>query len=123
MTRLRRRATCQLKSDFGLPPHSRCDPPDLASMAQLILEPMCPRYNSYLEFVAAFHAKSRISSGDAINYLFYHCGRRYIYTTAELRRHFEEAGFRPILEARAGHPSADVFRGVGTAIGFAQIIA
>jgi predicted SAM-dependent methyltransferase len=68
--------------------------PDLSSMAQLILDPMCPAFNSYLKFVAAFHSKSHISSGDAINYLFYHYGHRYIYTTAELRRHFEEVGFR-----------------------------
>jgi hypothetical protein len=85
--------------------------PDLSSMAQLILDPMCPAFNSYLKFVAAFHSKSDISSGDAINYLFYHYGHRYIYTTAELRRHFEEVGFRQILETRAGHPLADIFRG------------
>jgi predicted SAM-dependent methyltransferase len=83
--------------------------PDISSLAKLILKPACPTTGAYLKFVAAFHNKTNVSTVDAINYLFYEYGHRYIYSVAELKQHFEAAGFVDVRETRAGHPHSALF--------------
>jgi predicted SAM-dependent methyltransferase len=91
--------------------HVRVVTPDLTSMAQLVLEPQRQSFAEYLEFVARIHGKPRISTADALNYIFYDYGHRYIYTADELKSHLDAAGFRQVRETRAGHPHGDVFEG------------
>jgi predicted SAM-dependent methyltransferase len=85
--------------------------PDLGAMAKLILDPSQSEHRQYLRFVARFHQKSEISSCDALNYLFYCYGHKYIYTVEELAQHLRSAGFDNVVETRAGHPVHVVFIG------------
>jgi ubiquinone/menaquinone biosynthesis C-methylase UbiE len=91
--------------------HLRVVTPDISSLAKLTLGSACPTIDAYLRFVAAFHNRNTISPTDAVNYLFYDYGHRYIYSVAELKQHFEAAGFIHIRETRAGHPYSTLFHG------------
>jgi predicted SAM-dependent methyltransferase len=84
--------------------------PDLNAMARLILDPSTPEHCQYLHFVAEFHGKPQISNCDAVNYIFYWYGHRYIYTVEELTRHFRAVGFGELVETRAGRPVHEIFR-------------
>lgn len=83
--------------------------PDLRAMARLILDPSTSEHRQYLDSVAEFHGKSQISDCDAVNYIFYCYGHRYIYTVEELTRHFREVGFGEVVETRAGYPRHEIF--------------
>lgn len=85
--------------------------PDLGAMAKMILDPLRPECRHYLRFVAGFHGQGEISACDAMNYLFYSYGHRYIYTAGELTQHVHAAGFEDIVETRAGYPAHDAFHG------------
>lgn len=86
--------------------------PDLGAMARLILDPLRPECREYLHFVASFRGKAEISTCDALNYLFYSYGHKYIYTVDELAQVVRLAGFDNIVETRAGHPLHETFHGV-----------
>ena len=86
--------------------------PDLGAMARLILDPSGSECRQYLRFVAGFHGKEEISICDALNYLFYSYGHKYIYTVDELAQRVRLAGFENVVETRAGHPLHETFHGV-----------
>jgi predicted SAM-dependent methyltransferase len=85
--------------------------PDLVAMAKLILDPSRPEFHQYLEFVAKLHGRAQISGCDALNYMFYCYGHKYIYTVEELKQRFRATGFDEVAETRAGQPIHEVFHG------------
>jgi predicted SAM-dependent methyltransferase len=86
--------------------------PDLIAMAKLILNPEISEHYRYIQFLAKLHGKPQISGCDAMNYMFYCYGHRYIYTTEELKQHFRSAGFDDVVESRGGQPTHEIFFGV-----------
>jgi len=85
--------------------------PDLENMARLCTQPPSEKEKTYLDFVAKLHNRHSITSGEALNYIFYDYGHRRIYTIAELRGVLAEAGFNEIVETRAGFPAHPIFEG------------
>lgn len=87
--------------------------PDVTSFSRMILFPAeRPKGEAYLDVIREVFGPAEPSWCDAINYCFYEHGHRYIYSPEELRAELEAAGFRDIVETRAGEPSDALFEGV-----------
>jgi predicted SAM-dependent methyltransferase len=85
--------------------------PDLDFFAGAVLNG-APYADGYLRFIERFTKTEAIDWCDAINFIFYEHGHRYIYSRAELKRELEAAGFVGMTELRAGHYDDPIFDGV-----------
>ena len=83
--------------------------PDLGAMIDLYRESIDVRARNYLDFVAGLHGVAAISTGDALNIIFYEYGHRHIYDIDELRSMLEDVGFAKIAVGRAGNPFDPMF--------------
>jgi predicted SAM-dependent methyltransferase len=81
--------------------------PDLRAFARLALDPGEPEAQIYVHFIQGRFP--HMSPHDIVNNNFYGYGHRYIYSSEELTKALQEAGFDSVTESRGGFPNHPVF--------------
>jgi hypothetical protein len=88
--------------------------PDLTTFASILADTLKAdsAAEGYLEFLYHFYKRREVTWCDAMNFLFYDHGHRYLYTSTELAECIRNAGFCDLKIMRGGENFAPVFEGV-----------
>jgi len=86
--------------------------PDLEWIASKAANSSSGPDDEYLAFLSGLLNKSIKSWHDAINVTFYEYGHKYIWSTGELCKVLEHAGFVDLVVGRAAEWKQDIFEGV-----------